>query len=234
MDNHLSASAEDYLKAIYSLTLDKGRASTNDIARQMGVAPASATGMIQRLATSDPPLIDYQKNHGVSLTAEGMQTALEVIRHHRLIETYLKEKLGYAWYEVHPEADRLEHVISEELEEHISHALGDPAYDPHGDPIPTREFQVPERSNIRLSELHPGDRATIQRINDSDPELLRYLSTIGLIPNSKLAILQVSEFDGNLHLKISGRHSSVVLGVQVTSQIFVTVDELTRENFQPE
>lgn len=224
MDNRLSASVEDYLKAIYVLTLEQGRASTNEIAEQMGVAPASATGMIQRLATVEPPLVDYQKHRGVSLTVEGMQTALEVVRHHRLLEAFLHEKLGYGWDEVHEEADRLEHVISEELEERIARALGDPSYDPHGDPIPTREFQMPGVSNVRLNELRPGDRATVQRINDANSELLRYLSSIGLTPNSGITVLGVSPFDGNLHLQVSSQRDSVVLGMQVTRQIFVELE----------
>lgn len=224
MENHFSSSVEDYLKVIYKLTLDQARASTNEIADQMGVTPASATGMIHRLAKVDPPLIEYQKYRGVSLTAEGTKTALEVIRHHRLLETFLQEKLGYAWDEVHNEADRLEHVISEELEEHISQALGDPMYDPHGDPIPSRKLQIPERLSVRMSELHPGIRATIQRINDADPDLLRYLSSIGIIPNRRVTILDVSPFDGNLHIKVNGQQAPVVLGVQVTNQIFVGVD----------
>ncbi len=122
---------------------------------------------------------------------------------------------------MHAEADRLEHVISEELEERISLALGDPAYDPHGDPIPTREFQMPGWSNVRLSELHPGDRATIQRISNADPDLLRYLASIGLTLNTTVAVLALSPFDGNLTLQISDRHTPLVLGVPVTSQIFV-------------
>ena len=139
-NNHLSAPIEDYLKAIYELTQEQDRASTNEIAEQMGVTPASATGMMQRLATADPPLVDYQKHRGVALTEQGKRNALEVIRHHRLLETFLQEKLGYTWDEVHADADRLEHVISEELEERISQTLGDPAYDPHGEPIPTPRF----------------------------------------------------------------------------------------------
>jgi DtxR family Mn-dependent transcriptional regulator len=221
MNNHFSVSVEDYLKAIYELTQDHERASTNEIAEQMGVTPASATGMVQRLATVTPPLIDYQKHRGVSLTVEGKQTALEIIRHHRLLEAFLLEKLGFTWDEVDDEAERLEHVISEALEERISNALGDPSYDPHGDPIPTRELQMPIRSNVRMSELLPGDRATIQRINDADPDLLRYLSSIGLTPNTIVTILEVSPFDGNLHLQITGQLATVVLGVRVTSQIFV-------------
>jgi DtxR family Mn-dependent transcriptional regulator len=221
MNNHFSASIEDYLKAIYGLTQEQARASTNEIAEEMGVTPASATGMIQRLAAAAPPLIDYQKHRGVSLTAEGVQTALEIIRHHRLLEAFLHDQLGYTWDEVHDEADRLEHVISEELEERISRALGDPSYDPHGDPIPTREFQMPAWSSVRLSELVPGDRATIERINDTDSDLLRYLSSIGLTPTCAVTILEASPFDGNLRLQIHGQPAPVVLGVRVTSQIFI-------------
>lgn len=219
--NELSSAVEDYLKAIYQITSGDRRVSTNEIAKRMGVTPASATGMIQRLAAAEPPLVDYQKHRGVSLTAEGEQAALEVIRHHRLLETFLQEKLGYAWDEVHVEADRLEHAISEELEERICQALGDPSYDPHGDPIPSRELQMPRQSNVRLNELRAGDRATVQRISDADPKLLRYLSSIGLKPNGALTVLEVSPFDGNLHLQISGREAPLVLGVQVTRQIFV-------------
>ena len=222
MNNRFSTSIEDYLKAIYDLTQEQERASTNEIAEQMGVTPASATGMIQRLAAANPPLIVYQKHHGVSLTVEGEQTALEIIRHHRLLETFLQEKLGYTWDEVHDEADRLEHVISEELEERISQALGDPSYDPHGDPIPNRQFQIPAQSTMHLSDLRSGDRAVIQRINDDDPELLRYLSSIGLTPHCEVTVLEASPFDGNLHLSIHGQASSVVLGMRVTRQIYVS------------
>lgn len=221
MNNHLSASIEDYLKAIYGLTREQDRASTNEIAEQMGVTPASATGMIQRLAVMTPSLVDYQKHRGVSLTAEGELTALEVIRHHRLLEAFLHEKLGYAWDEVHNEADRLEHVISEEMEERICQVLGDPSFDPHGDPIPTREFQMPARSSSRMSELRPGDRATIQRISDADPDLLHYLSSIGLTLNSRVTVLSASPLDGNLHLEIGEQGTSFVLGERITRQIFV-------------
>lgn len=221
MHNQITSSVEDYLKAIYELTQEQERASTNEIAEQMGVTPASTTGMIQKLASTQPPLVDYQKHHGVALTPEGQQNALEVIRHHRLLEAFLHEKLGYSWDEVHDEADRLEHVISEELEERISQALGDPAYDPHGDPIPTREFHMPDQPTTRMSDLMPGDRANVSRINDADPNLLRYLSSIGLTPNSEVTILESSPFDGNLKIEIAGLPSPVVLGPRVTSQIFI-------------
>ncbi|RPI32623.1 MAG: metal-dependent transcriptional regulator [Chloroflexota bacterium] len=221
MPKRFSATIEDYLKAIYELTQEQERASTLGLAERMGVTAASATGMIQRLASLDPPLVDYQKHHGVSLTAVGRQTALEIVRHHRLLEAFLQQKLGYTWDEVHAEADRLEHVISEDMEDRISQALGNPSYDPHGDPIPTREFQMPVWSNVRMSDLHTGDNATVQRINDTDPHLLRYLSSIQLTPNSRVTVLDVSPFDGNLHIEISGQRLPVVLGQKITSQIFV-------------
>ena len=219
--NHLSAPVEDYLKTIYGLTQEQERASTNEIAGQMRVTPASATGMVQKLASAQPPLLVYEKHRGAALTAEGEQVALEIIRHHRLLETFLHEILGYTWDEVHADADRLEHVISEHLEERISQALGDPAYDPHGEPIPTRDFNMPEQAGLPLNELKTGNRATVQRINASDPDLLRYLSSIGLTPNSVVTVLGVSPFDGNIHLQIDGQPEPVVLGSRVTSQIFV-------------
>ena len=221
---HLSAPVEDYLKAIYDLTQESLRANTNQIASQMGVTPASATGMVQRLATVEPPLVDYQKHRGVALTAAGERLALEVIRHHRLLETFLQEKLGYSWDEVHAEADLMEHVISEDLEERISRALGDPAYDPHGEPIPTRDFEMPEQAALRLSDLKAGDRATVQRIHAVTPEFLRFLASIGLTPRSELTILGESPYDGNLRLQVSGLPEELVLGLPVTSQIFVIAD----------
>jgi DtxR family Mn-dependent transcriptional regulator len=219
--NHLSAPIEDYLKTIYGLTQAHERASTNEIAGHMGVTPASATGMMQRLATADPPLVDYQKHRGVALTELGKRNALEIIRHHRLLETFLKEKLGYSWDEVHADADRLEHVISEEMEERICQALGDPAYDPHGEPIPTREFQMPEPAGVPLSGLGAGDRATVRSIDASDPEFLRYLSSIGLTPNRKVTVLGVLPFDGNIRMQVDGQPEPVVLGLPVTGRIIV-------------
>lgn len=224
MHNRLSATIEDYLKAIYELTQEQARASTNEVAGQMGVTPASATGMIQRLAGADPPLVDYQKHRGAMLTPEGEQIALEIIRHHRLLETYLQEKLGYTWDEVHDEADRLEHVISEELEERIALALGDPSVDPHGEPIPSREFHMPEQANICLADLQTGDQATVVRINADNPELLRYLASIGLMLQSRLTVIDVSPFDDNIALKIHGVGSRCVLGPRVTGNIFVVLN----------
>lgn len=218
-----SQAAEDYLKAIFEITRGGERASTNEVAAQMGVSPASATGMIQKLAGVQPPLLHYEKHRGAALTPEGEQTALEIIRHHRLLETFLHEKLGYAWDEVHKEADRLEHVISEELEERIAQALGDPSVDPHGDPIPSREFHMPDQSKVSLNELRPGDRAMVVQIKSSNPELLRYLASIGLTIQSRVKVVDVSPFDGNKGLLIDGTEERFVLGPRVTGNIFVKI-----------
>jgi DtxR family Mn-dependent transcriptional regulator len=216
-----SHSAQDYLKAIYDMTRDGERASTNDIAGRMNVSPASATGMVQKLAGAEPPLVEYEKHRGATLTPAGEQAALEVIRHHRLLETYLQEKLGYTWDEVHAEADRLEHVISEELEERIAQSLSDPTFDPHGEPIPSREFHMPDQARLRLVELRPGDRATVARIQADDPDLLRYLASIGLTINSEVRVIDVSPFDGNTSLKIGDDERKHILGPGITSKIFV-------------
>lgn len=223
MADSLTPAVEDYLKAIYKLTAGQQRASTNQIAEEMDVAPASATGMIQKLAKMVPPLVDYQKHQGVLLTPTGENAALEVIRHHRLLELYLHERLGYSWDQVHSEADRLEHVISEELEERIAQALGDPSHDPHGDPIPTRDFQVPEQIETRLSFLRPGQAAIVRRVANTSPDFLRYLQEIGLVPNARLVVNDYSPFDENLSLSIGGRNKSIILGFLVTGQVFVTL-----------
>lgn len=221
MRKSLTISIEDYLKSIYELTLAEERASTNQIAERMGVTPASVTGMLKRLATNDPPLLEYQKHHGVVLTAEGEKVALEMIRHHRLLELFLHESLGYPWDEVHAEADRLEHVISEAFEERIAQALGDPNHDPHGDPIPTRDLILPQTSWARLDMLREGQQAIVQRVDNETPELLRYLSSIGVIPGVRLEVVGFSEFDGNLHLRVG--ETVLVLGPGVTQQIYVEV-----------
>lgn len=222
--DNLTQSIEDYLKAIFELTRTQGRASTNQIAQRMGVTPASVTGMLKRLAVYDPPLLEYHKHRGVALTDEGKQVALELIRHHRLLELYLHEQLGYSWDEVHDEADRLEHVISEDFEERIAQALGDPLHDPHGDPIPSRDLKVMPDDCVRLLDLRAGQRAIVHRVEDEDPQLLRYLQTIGMVPQARLQVVDFSGFDGNLSLEIVGEDNLVVLGPRVTQQIFVEVE----------
>jgi DtxR family Mn-dependent transcriptional regulator len=166
--------------------------------------------MIQKLAAWDPPLLDYQKHRGVALTKDGRDAALRTIRHHRLIEMFLHEALGFSWDEVHEEAERLEHVISE----------GDPTHDPHGDPIPTRDLEIPPSLNIRMSEMRADQQAVIRRVRDTDPQLLRYLSNLGITPGAEVRARDYSAFDENLHLEILGG-DDIVLGSRVTRQVYV-------------
>jgi DtxR family Mn-dependent transcriptional regulator len=225
MRENLTRVIEDYLKTIYDLTAFNGRATTNQIAERMEVTPASVTNMVQKLASTEPPLLDYRKHRGVKLTPEGEKVALEIIRHHRLLEMFLHQTLGYSWDEVHEEADRLEHVISEELEERIATSLGDPLHDPHGDPIPSRDLHLPLTSEVALSQLRPTQIAEVRRVRDGDPELLRYLSEMGIKPDARLKILDFSPFDNNLQVQIESAGEPVVLGPRVTSQVFVEVVE---------
>ena len=217
----ITNAVEDYLKIIYDLTISQERASTNQIAEALDVRPASVTGMIKKLSISQPPLVDYQKHYGVALTPEGEKIALEIIRHHRLLETFLHETLGFDWDIVHEEADRLEHVISEKFEERIAKALGNPEYDPHGDPIPTKELTMPSTAKIPLSTLRPGQVATIRRVKDDDSDLLKHLETIGFVPGTEIVVTNYSEFDGNLHIQIDKSDQVEVLGPKITNQIFV-------------
>jgi DtxR family transcriptional regulator, Mn-dependent transcriptional regulator len=221
MRTALTPAVEDYLKAIFELTAAYGRVSTTQLADRLNITPASVTGMLQRMAAADPSLVEYQKHRGVLLTEAGQAIALEIIRHHRLLELFLHQTLGYSWDEVHEEADRLEHVISEDFEERMAQALGNPSHDPHGEPIPTRDLQLPPSSETRLSELRPGQEATVDRVDAKDLVLLRYLSEIGLTPNAEVSILDYSSFDGNLHLQVEGQKGTIVLGPGVTGRIFV-------------
>lgn len=223
MRKNLTKVIEDYLKTIYELTQSDERATTNQIAERMGVTPASVTNMIQKLSATDPPLLEYRKHHGVKLTAEGERDALEIIRHHRLLEMFLHQILGYRWDEVHEEADRLEHVISEEMEERIAISLGDPQLDPHGDPIPSRDLQMPKITHTTLSQLRPPQKGQVKRVSDSDPDLLRYLSGMGIEPAAEFQILDFSAFDNNLKVQVFGEDQPVVLGPMITGQVFVEI-----------
>lgn len=223
MKKPLTDKTEDYLKTIYFLNAKGESASTNDLAERLEIAPASVSGMLKRLANSAPPLVDYRKHHGVTLTPEGERAALEVIRHHRLLETYLHESLGFPWDEVHEEAERLEHVISEAFEERIDALLEHPTHDPHGEPIPTRGLVMPQEELPRLSTLRPPQRARVQRVYAKDGDLLRYLEEKSLVPGSKLEVRAFSPFDGNLTLFLN--ESEIVVGSAVTRHIFVKEEE---------
>src|SRR5512134_3875488 len=186
MEQTLTISIQDYLKTIYELTENGESASTNALAKKMNIRAPSVTGMVQKLASAKPALVEYQKHQGVTLTEEGRKAALEVIRHHRLLEAWLVQTLGYSWDEVHEEAERLEHVISEDFERRIAAAMGHPDRDPHGEPIPTADLKMPSDESLSLSALRPSQSATIKRVKASDAELLRYLDGLGLLPGTQI------------------------------------------------
>lgn len=219
MEPTLTISIQDYLKNIYELTENGETASTNALARKLNVSAPSVTGMVQKLASAKPALVEYHKHQGVTLTKEGKKAALEVIRHHRLLEAWLVQTLGYSWDEVHEEAERLEHVISEDFERRIATAMGHPVRDPHGELIPTEDLKMPLDDSTPLSSLRPNQTATIQRVKASETKLLRYLEGLGLVPGTQIEIKEYSPFDQNLTIKVGRK--SFVLGLNITSKIFV-------------
>jgi len=219
MKQKLTTSIQDYLKVIYELTESGESASTNALAQKMNISAPSVTGMIQKLASSKPALVTYQKHQGVTLTKDGRKAALEVIRHHRLIEAWLVQTLGYSWDEVHEEAEKLEHVISEDFERRIAAAMGHPTRDPHGELIPTAELVMPEDTTTPLSSLRSGQTGTVQCVKAANTELLRYLESLGLIPNADIEVKGYSPFDHNLTVKV-GRKTTV-LGLNITSKIYI-------------
>lgn len=205
-----TSAIQDYAKAIYVLEeRGDGAVSTNALAERLGVTAGSASGMAKRL--DEMGLVTHVRYKGVKLTPAGVRLALEVIRHHRLLELYLAKALGVPWDRVHEEAEVLEHVLSEELEELIAAQLGDPTFDPHGDPIPTRELEMPERDTVALQSLQVGEAGTFVRVSDSDPEMLRYLSDRGVSPGDGFTVVDKQPFDGPLFLTF-GEQTHVIGG----------------------
>jgi DtxR family Mn-dependent transcriptional regulator len=217
----ITQNIQDYLKQIYALTETGQAAATTDLAARLGIAPASVTGMLQRLAALEPALVVYRKHQGVTLTLAGQRAALEVIRHHRLLETYLVTILGYSWDNVHEEACKLEHFISEEFERRIAAALGNPTHDPHGEPIPSPDLIMPTDESRSLAALRPPQQTTIMRVKANDPALLRHLESLGLMPGARLVVLDYSAFDQNLTLQVENREPRVI-GLAISRQIFVS------------
>ena len=201
-DQKLSSAIEDYLKAIYLLQQQEGQVGTMRLAERLGVRPASVSGMLKKL--SDFHLVDHTPYHGVVLTATGEKTALEMLRHHRLIELYLVEALGYTWDEVHEDAEALEHVISEKLEARIAEWLGHPTRDPHGDPIPALDGSLPAHENLSLAALPVGASGTIKQVLVQDAARLRYLSNLGLVPGAAVTLEAREPFDGPLTVLSGG------------------------------
>jgi DtxR family Mn-dependent transcriptional regulator len=219
-----STAEQDYLKQIYLLQEDSGRATTQMLADRLGVKPPSVTAMIKRLAEDENgPLVRHTPYHGVELTEQGIAVAVEMLRHHRLIELFLSELLGVPWDRVHEEADRLEHVLSEDLEERIAVKLGDPHFDPHGDPIPTREGVMPARRLWRLTELRPGAPAMIARMEQQEQPVLQYLASLGLVKNARVTLVDIAPFGGVVTVRIDtpkGRKTHAI-GGELADRILV-------------
>jgi DtxR family Mn-dependent transcriptional regulator len=204
----LSASIQDYAKAVYKLEARAGGAvSTNELAERLSVTPGSVSAMVRKL--SDVGLVEHEPYRGVRLTDQGRRVALEVLRHHRLIELFLAEELGMPWDRVHAEAEVLEHVLSEELEQLIATRLGDPAVDPHGDPIPTVGFEIDERQTRSLNELAAGDLGRFVRVSDSDPEMLRYLAAQGIALGDRLEVTGRQPFGGPVFVRFGKREHPI-------------------------
>jgi len=198
-----SRAVDDYLKTMYEVEQEHGRTATTVLAERLGVTPASATGMVKRLAEMD--LVKHEPYHGVALTEAGGEAGAGVVRHHRLIELFLTETLGVPWDRVHEEAHRIEHVLSEDLEERMDVLLGRPTKDPHGSPIPTRDGKVERPMSTRLAELKAGQTAVVTEVRDEDAALLRYLGSLGLYPEAEVEMLAVAPFDGPLTVRVGGR-----------------------------
>jgi DtxR family Mn-dependent transcriptional regulator len=195
-----SPAMEDYSKAIFALESRNGEpVSTNALADRLGVTPGSVSAMLKKLA--ELGLVTHSPYHGAQLTLEGRRVALEVLRHHRLLELFLAETLGMPWDRVHREAEVLEHVLSEDLEAAIAEKLGDPSVDPHGDPIPTADLEIHEGTTVSLDSLETGQRGAFVRVSDSDAEMLRFLSDRGIAPGDRLEVLEKHPFDGPVFVR---------------------------------
>ncbi len=203
----LSSAVEDYLKAIYQLQNAKGAVTTTALADALDVSAASVTNMIKKLA--EMKLVRHLRYRGVELTPAGEKSALEIVRHHRLIELFLNETLGIPWDQVHTEANRLEHVLSDNLEDHIAAFLGNPTEDPHGDPIPTKAGVVAPDAPQSLVDLEPGTRVTVRRITDQDSAHLRYLQKLGLMPNVTVEFVDAAPFDGPIRVRVGSHEHSL-------------------------
>jgi DtxR family Mn-dependent transcriptional regulator len=213
----LTGQAEDYLKAIYELEQKGTPAGTNDIAGRLGIAAASVSGMVQRLARLG--LVRAERYRGARLTIAGRAAALQLIRRHRIIECYLVERLGFGWEDVHDEAERLEHAASDELITRMAEAIGNPTADPHGAPIPTASGEVDETRLPSIAELAEGEQATVVRMSDRDPAFLRYLDGLGIRPGATVQVVAKAPFGGPLTVLVGGAEHGV--GTSAASQVFI-------------
>ena len=213
----LTGPVEDYLKAIYAIGKGTGAAATNEIAQRLALAPASVSGMVRRLA--DQGLLAYERYHGVKLTESGRRAALRTLRRHRVIEAYLAEALGYPWDRVHPEAERLEHAASDELVDRMAATIGEPEVDPHGAPIPTRDGAVDETEYRSLAEMSVGVSGSVVRVSDEDPDMLRYLAELAIVPGKRVTVKARAPYDGPITLAIGRQELSI--GPALAAQVLV-------------
>jgi DtxR family transcriptional regulator, Mn-dependent transcriptional regulator len=219
-----SEAMDDYLKAIFELSgLPERQVSSTEIAVHLAITGASVTNMLQKLAAHEPPLVAYKKHHGVKLAKAGKKRALEIIRHHRLIETFLHKVLEYPWDEVHQEAERLEHFISERFEERIAAKLGHPEFDPHGHAIPAMDGSLPTQEPQALSQLRPGQSARVSCVSDKDPEMLRYLASKGIRPGVRLTLSEQLPFQGSYQVRIGSSPQPALLSHSLAEAISVAV-----------
>lgn len=221
----LSQSMENYVKTIYELQQETEWVSTSILAKRLDHAPASVTNMIKKLAEPELKLVEYIPYQGTRLTLLGEKIALEVIRHHRLIELYLAEVMGVPWDQVHDEAEKIEHVISEDLEDRMAAALGQPRFDPHGSPIPAKSGHIDDRQVCPLAELEVGQSAIIAEVYDENARLLRYLGELGLYPNEAITLVAREPFGGPLKIRIDQDGGSQDVSEEVARLILVTVVE---------
>lgn len=214
----ITATDENYLKETYSLQHEHDRVTTSMLAARFGSSAATVTGMLKKLAQRQ--WVVYEPYRGVRLTEAGMAIALEVIRHHRLLETYLAEAMGIPWDRVHVEAERLEHVLSDYLEQRIDELLGHPAFDPHGQPIPAVDGSIAESDRVRLSEVPAGASVKISEVWDHDPDLLRHVDSLGLRLNMRLDVVQTEPVDELITVEAENRR--LIIGNRTARHIFVT------------
>jgi DtxR family transcriptional regulator, Mn-dependent transcriptional regulator len=217
----LTQSVEDYLKAIYRLSPEGRPASTSDIAHLLELSPASVSGMVKRL--SEQGLLEHVPYKGVQLTAEGRRAALRMVRRHRLIEAYLVAFLGYSWDTVHDEAERLEHAVSDTLVERMAAVLGNPTSDPHGDPIPAADGSIEEPACVPLSEVAPGQTVELRRVDESQPDRLRYIASIGLTPGAVVSVVERQPFQGPITIRVDDQ--SHVIGHELGQVLFCTGED---------
>ncbi len=216
-EQRITASMEDYLKAIYRLEYGDAPVTTQRLADELRFSGPSVTNMVKRLA--ELRLVTHNPYHGVHLTASGQHVALEVVRHHRLLELYLSEALGYDWDQVHAEAELLEHHVSEELESRMEKALGFPEFDPHGDPIPTRSGELPARPDSTLTDLAIGQHVVVTRVSDRNPDQLRFLGEMGLRPGVTLTLLERMPFGGPVRVAIDQHEHLIPIAVAETIRV---------------